>query len=88
VPHCAPAGFVQDGLYLRHVEGHYDAGEGATPLALLWKDEDCSRYLLVSPGEALVAWGWGSAHALTLVCVYMYLCVCVCVTDGVYLYVN
>jgi hypothetical protein len=39
---------VQDGMYLRHVEGHYSQGGGCTPLALLWKDESCSRYLLVS----------------------------------------
>jgi hypothetical protein len=35
-------------MYLRHVEGHYSQGGGCTPLALLWKDESCSRYLLVS----------------------------------------
>jgi hypothetical protein len=35
-------------VYLRHVEGHYSQGGGCTPLALLWKDESCSRYLLVS----------------------------------------
>lgn len=40
--------FVQDGVYFRHVEGHYCLGGYSTPLALLWKDETCSRYLLVS----------------------------------------
>jgi hypothetical protein len=38
-------GFVQDGAWLLHKEGHYQPGR--TPLALLWKDETCSRYLLV-----------------------------------------
>ncbi|KAF6255865.1 hypothetical protein COO60DRAFT_168485 [Scenedesmus sp. NREL 46B-D3] len=46
----AGAPYVQDGVYLRHVEGHYSQGGGCTPLALLWKDESCSRYLLVSMG--------------------------------------
>lgn len=34
-------------MYLRHIEGHYSQGGVCTPLALLWKDESCSRYLLV-----------------------------------------
>lgn len=38
-------GFVQDGVCLMHREGRYTPGY--TPLALLWKDETCSRYLLV-----------------------------------------
>jgi hypothetical protein len=41
----AALGFVQDGAYLLHREGSY--APGATPLALLWKDACCSRYLLV-----------------------------------------
>ncbi len=40
-------GFVQDGLYLVHSQGHYAPGDHS-PLALLWKDEQCSRYVLVS----------------------------------------
>lgn len=40
--------FTQDGLYLRHTGGHYSLGGISSPLALLWKDESCSRYLLVS----------------------------------------
>lgn len=36
--------FVRDGLYLLHKEGHYTLGQ--SPLALIWKDATCSRYLL------------------------------------------
>ncbi|EFJ43250.1 hypothetical protein VOLCADRAFT_42782, partial [Volvox carteri f. nagariensis] len=38
--------FVRDGLYFLHRHGHYRPGPGTTPLALLWKDLGCSRYLL------------------------------------------
>ncbi|GLC63873.1 hypothetical protein PLESTF_000092700 [Pleodorina starrii] len=38
--------FVRDGLYFLHRQGHYCPGPGTTPLALLWKDLGCSRYLL------------------------------------------
>lgn len=41
------AWFVQDGLYLRHAEGHYELSGAVSPLALLWKDASCSRYVLV-----------------------------------------
>ncbi|WIA09803.1 hypothetical protein OEZ85_009178 [Tetradesmus obliquus] len=47
-------GYVQDGVYLRHVEGHYSQGGGCTPLALLWKDAGCSRYLLDTDGDGVV----------------------------------
>ena len=36
--------FVRDGLLLLNKEGHYELG--ATPLALLWKDATCSRYVV------------------------------------------
>eukprot|EP00882_Tetradesmus_deserticola_P007875 GHRQ01008289.1.p1 GENE.GHRQ01008289.1~~GHRQ01008289.1.p1 ORF type:complete len:253 (+),score=91.54 GHRQ01008289.1:440-1198(+) len=49
---CPP--YVQDGVYLRHAEGHYYQGGGCTPLALLWKDESCSRYLLDTDGDGVV----------------------------------
>jgi hypothetical protein len=38
----------QDGVLLLHREGRYTPGQ--TPLALLWKDLGCSRYLLVRAG--------------------------------------
>jgi hypothetical protein len=56
-------GYVQDGVYLRHAEGHYSQGGGCTPLALLWKDASCSRYVLVSLGLGLGHSSWG--HSLT-----------------------
>jgi len=37
-------GFVQDGLLFIHKETHYELG--VTPLALLWKDMQCSRFFL------------------------------------------
>jgi hypothetical protein len=40
--------FTQDGVYFRHTAGHYALGGSSSPLALLWKDESCSRYLVVS----------------------------------------
>ena len=43
--HSGAVGFVRDGLSILHREGRYEAGRG-TPLALLWKDAACSRYLL------------------------------------------
>ncbi|KAI8470226.1 MAG: hypothetical protein J3K34DRAFT_521574 [Monoraphidium minutum] len=45
-------GFVQDGLWLLHREGRYTPG--ATPLALLWKDDGCSRYLLDTDADGIV----------------------------------
>eukprot|EP00955_Chlamydomonas_euryale_P082027 363662-Chlamydomonas_euryale.AAC.27 len=41
---CEP--FVRDGVYLLHRDGHYQAAGAPCPLALLWKDAACSRYLL------------------------------------------
>ncbi|GBF92905.1 hypothetical protein Rsub_05741 [Raphidocelis subcapitata] len=45
-------GFVQDGLLLLHREGQYSPGH--SPLALLWKDEGCSRYLLDTDTDGIV----------------------------------
>lgn len=45
--HQAYAGTVpyeRDGLLLLHKEGQYHTGH--TPLALLWKDAACSRYVI------------------------------------------
>ena len=36
--------FERDGLYLLHKEGHYLLGQ--SPLALIWKDASCCRFLL------------------------------------------
>ncbi|GIL69574.1 hypothetical protein Vretifemale_497 [Volvox reticuliferus] len=38
--------FLRDGLYFLHRHGHYSPGLSTSPLALLWKDLGCSRYLL------------------------------------------
>ncbi|GFR46702.1 hypothetical protein Agub_g8321 [Astrephomene gubernaculifera] len=46
VPHAADVDFLRDGLYLLHRQGHYTPGPAPTPLALLWKDLGCSRYLV------------------------------------------
>jgi snurportin-1 len=48
-PQMAPTlvgkhGFVQDGLLFIHKETHYELG--VTPLVLLWKDKQCSRFFL------------------------------------------
>jgi len=37
-------GFIQDGLLFIHKETHYELG--VTPLVLLWKDQQCSRFFL------------------------------------------
>ncbi|KAG2487114.1 hypothetical protein HYH03_014227 [Edaphochlamys debaryana] len=44
--HDVCAEFVRDGLYLLHRAGHYTPGPAPCPLALLWKDLGCSRYLM------------------------------------------
>ena len=36
--------FERDGLYFLHKEGHYLLGQ--SPLALIWKDASCCRFLL------------------------------------------
>ncbi|CAD7696610.1 unnamed protein product [Ostreobium quekettii] len=68
---CSPSGFsaavrcevpfVQDGLYLLHMDGYYMPGQ--SPLALLWKDASCSRYFLDTDGEGNV----GEFQQVTLV---------------------
>lgn len=42
--HAEPVQFERDGLYLLHKEGHYLLGQ--SPLALIWKDASCCRFLL------------------------------------------
>jgi hypothetical protein len=42
--HSEPVQFERDGLYLLHKEGHYLLGQ--SPLALIWKDASCCRFLL------------------------------------------
>ena len=42
--HCS-FGFIPDGLSFIHCESHYSLG-GQSPLFILWKDSQCSRYLL------------------------------------------
>jgi hypothetical protein len=42
--HSGPVPFTRDGVYLVHREAHYSAGP--SPLALLWKDAVCSRYVI------------------------------------------
>lgn len=39
---CATNNFTQDGLYFIHSKSQYTHGQ--TPLALLWKDQHCSRF--------------------------------------------
>ena len=55
-----PCSFCRDGLLLLHREAQYAPGgprHATTPLALLWKDAACSRYLLDTDaaGAALAA---------------------------------
>ncbi|PNH08614.1 Snurportin-1, partial [Tetrabaena socialis] len=45
--------FVRDGLYFLHRQGHYAPGAAASPLALLWKDLGCSRYLIDTDAKGL-----------------------------------
>ncbi|KXZ49130.1 hypothetical protein GPECTOR_23g59 [Gonium pectorale] len=53
-PGSSPAGdFVRDGLYFRHRQGHYAPGPAPTPLALLWKDAGCSRYLIDTDAKGI-----------------------------------
>jgi snurportin-1 len=44
-----PGEFRQDGLWLFHSESHYVLG--STPLALCWKDAQCSKYLIDHDGK-------------------------------------
>ena len=59
-PPSPPCSFCRDGLLLLHREAQYAPGglrHASTPLALLWKDAACSRYLLDTDaaGAALAA---------------------------------
>ena len=42
--------YERDGVLLLHKEGHYH--QGHTPLALLWKDTACSRYVIDTDAQA------------------------------------
>ena len=44
--------FQRDGLYFLHKEGHYSLG--TTPLAVLWKDEACSQYVIDTDANGVV----------------------------------
>ncbi|KAK9090127.1 hypothetical protein Sjap_023304 [Stephania japonica] len=53
--HAAYAGetpFMKDGLLFYNKHAHYQAG--LTPLALVWKDESCSQYVLDTDGKGQV----------------------------------
>eukprot|EP00198_Chlamydomonas_reinhardtii_P012130 XP_001701467.1 predicted protein [Chlamydomonas reinhardtii] len=49
----AAVDFMRDGLYLLHRQGHYVPGPTPSPLALLWKDLGCSRYLMDTDNKGL-----------------------------------
>ncbi|KAG2451618.1 hypothetical protein HYH02_003399 [Chlamydomonas schloesseri] len=49
----AAVDFMRDGLYLLHRQGHYVPGPAPSPLALLWKDLGCSRYLMDTDAKGL-----------------------------------
>lgn len=42
--YSAPVPYVKDGLLFYNKHAHYQAG--ITPLALVWKDENCSQYVM------------------------------------------
>ncbi len=42
--YSGPVPYERDGLLLLHKEAYYH--QGMTPLALLWKDAVCSRYVI------------------------------------------
>lgn len=46
-------GFIQDGLLFIHKETHYELG--VTPLVLLWKDRQCSRFFLETEDGSTVS---------------------------------
>ena len=50
--YSAPVPFVRDGLYLLHKEGHYSLA--STPLAVLWKDSNCSQYFVDTDADGVV----------------------------------
>lgn len=44
-------GHPKDSLLLLHREGHYSVSEAVTPLALLWRDRQISRFVVDTPDE-------------------------------------
>lgn len=44
-------GYVKDSLLFLHREGGYGVSEPATPLALLWRDRQVSRYVVDTPDK-------------------------------------
>ena len=50
--YSSPVPFQRDGLYFLHKEGHYSLD--TTPLAVLWKDEACSPYIIDTDANGVV----------------------------------
>ncbi|KAG5019601.1 hypothetical protein JHK87_015456 [Glycine soja] len=50
--YSAPVPYVKDGLLFYNKHSHYQAG--ITPLALVWKDENCSQYVLDTDSKGQV----------------------------------
>ncbi|KAG4392684.1 hypothetical protein GLYMA_04G195500v4 [Glycine max] len=50
--YSAPVPYVKDGLLFYNKHAHYQAG--ITPLALVWKDENCSQYVLDTDSKGQV----------------------------------
>lgn len=51
--HSGEMPFQRDGCYFLHKEANYDT-EGLTPLALLWKDPECSQYFIDTDASGVV----------------------------------
>ncbi len=51
--HSGDMPFQRDGCYFLHKEGNY-ATEGLPPLALLWKDPECSQYFIDTDANGIV----------------------------------
>lgn len=50
--YSAPVPYVKDGLLFYNKHAHYQAG--ITPLALVWKDENCSQYVMDTDSKGQV----------------------------------
>ena len=50
--HSGPVAFRRDGCYFLHKQGHYTLG--SSPLALVWKDADCSPFHVDTDADGLV----------------------------------
>ncbi|KAK7302238.1 hypothetical protein RJT34_13123 [Clitoria ternatea] len=50
--YTAPVPYVKDGLLFYNKHAHYQAG--ITPLALVWKDENCSQYVMDTDSKGQV----------------------------------